>query len=198
MHFGWLLALSYLGAFTHPLLDWQTTYSVQLLSPFSNAWYHSDSLFIIDLVLKTLYVQVLFAILDGVIVLVGTMIAMLWLDWRLTVVSLVIPAFRALRIFRAFRILRLARATRGAALVRVVGSINRSMRALGRTFGRRGSGYVAALTVVVLFAGAAGMLAFDSVGPVALALLAVVGGVLVILTNLGFALTTIGARQEAQ
>ena len=51
MHFGWLLALCYLGAITHPLLDLQTTYSVQLLSPFSAAWYHSDSLFIIDLVL---------------------------------------------------------------------------------------------------------------------------------------------------
>src|SRR5687768_749474 len=51
MHFGWLLALCYLGALTHPLLDLQTTYSVQLLSPFSNAWFHSDSLFIIDLVL---------------------------------------------------------------------------------------------------------------------------------------------------
>lgn len=51
MHFGWLLALCYLGAVTHPLLDLQTTYSVQLLSPFSNAWFHSDSLFIIDLVL---------------------------------------------------------------------------------------------------------------------------------------------------
>ena len=49
MHFGWLLGLCYLGAITHPLLDLQTTYSVQLLSPFSNAWYHADSLFIIDL-----------------------------------------------------------------------------------------------------------------------------------------------------
>jgi len=49
MHFGWLLALAYLGALTHPLLDLQTTYSVQLLSPFSDRWYHSDSLFIIDL-----------------------------------------------------------------------------------------------------------------------------------------------------
>jgi inner membrane protein len=48
MHFGWLLGLCYLGAITHPLLDLQTTYSVQLLSPFSNAWYHADSLFIID------------------------------------------------------------------------------------------------------------------------------------------------------
>ncbi|WP_309602111.1 metal-dependent hydrolase [Sphingomonas sp.] len=48
MHPGWLIALSYLGAISHPLLDLQTTYAVQLLSPFSNAWYHMDSLFIID------------------------------------------------------------------------------------------------------------------------------------------------------
>ena len=49
MHRGWLLALCYLGALTHPLLDLQTTYSVQLLSPFSGTWWHSDSLFIIDI-----------------------------------------------------------------------------------------------------------------------------------------------------
>ena len=48
LHFGWLVALSYLGAITHPLLDLLTTYSVQLLSPFSNTWYHADGLFIID------------------------------------------------------------------------------------------------------------------------------------------------------
>ena len=49
MHFGWLVALSYLGAITHPLLDMLTTYSVQLFSPFSGRWYHADGLFIIDL-----------------------------------------------------------------------------------------------------------------------------------------------------
>jgi inner membrane protein len=48
MRAGWLVALSYLGAVTHPLLDWQTTYSVQLLSPFSDKWFHNDALFIID------------------------------------------------------------------------------------------------------------------------------------------------------
>jgi inner membrane protein len=48
MRFGWLVALSYLGALTHPLLDLLTTYSVQLLSPFSDRWYHADGLFIID------------------------------------------------------------------------------------------------------------------------------------------------------
>jgi len=49
MRFGWLVALSYLGAATHPSLDLLTTYSVQLLSPFSNLWFHADALFIIDL-----------------------------------------------------------------------------------------------------------------------------------------------------
>ena len=48
MHIGWLVALSYLGTLTHPFLDLLTTYSVQLFSPFSRAWYHSDALFIID------------------------------------------------------------------------------------------------------------------------------------------------------
>jgi inner membrane protein len=49
MHFGWLVALSYIGTLTHPLLDWQTAYAVQLASPFSDKWFHNDSLFIIDL-----------------------------------------------------------------------------------------------------------------------------------------------------
>jgi inner membrane protein len=49
MHFGWLVALSYIGCLTHPLLDWQTSYAIQLFTPFDKRWYHNDSLFIIDL-----------------------------------------------------------------------------------------------------------------------------------------------------
>ena len=45
---GWLLALAYLATLTHPLMDLLTTYSVQLLAPFSAAWFHADALFIID------------------------------------------------------------------------------------------------------------------------------------------------------
>jgi ATP-binding cassette subfamily B protein/ATP-binding cassette subfamily C protein/ATP-binding cassette subfamily B multidrug efflux pump len=42
---------------------------------------------------KTLYVQVLFVMLDSVIVLTGAMIAMVWLDWRLMlIVATLIPA----------------------------------------------------------------------------------------------------------
>jgi len=48
MHFGWLVALSYIGAITHPLLDWQNSYAVQMFSPASDWWFHNDSLFIID------------------------------------------------------------------------------------------------------------------------------------------------------
>ncbi len=48
MRFGWLVILAYLGAITHPLLDLQNTYAVQLLSPASETWFHSDGLFIIS------------------------------------------------------------------------------------------------------------------------------------------------------
>jgi ATP-binding cassette subfamily B protein/ATP-binding cassette subfamily C protein/ATP-binding cassette subfamily B multidrug efflux pump len=42
---------------------------------------------------KTLYIQVLFVILDSTIVLVGTSIAMAWLDWRLMLIVLaLLPA----------------------------------------------------------------------------------------------------------
>jgi voltage-gated potassium channel len=76
-------------------------------------------------------------------------------NW-LTLVALALPALRVLRIARAVRVLRFARAARGVRLVRIVTSLNRGMRALGASLGRRGFGYVAALTLVVTLAGAAG------------------------------------------
>lgn len=85
-------------------------------------------------------------------------------NW-LTAIALVMPALRTLRIVRALRILRFARASRGLRLVRVVTSLNRGMRALGASMGRRGFGYVAVLTVVVTVAGAAGMYAFERDAP---------------------------------
>ena len=85
-------------------------------------------------------------------------------NW-LTVVALLLPALRVLRIARAARVLRAARAARGVRLVRVVGSVNRGMGALAATMGRRGFGYAAALTVLVTFAGAAGMFAFEKEAP---------------------------------
>lgn len=82
-------------------------------------------------------------------------------NW-LTAISLLLPAVRMLRVFRALRVLRAARAARSVSLLRVVTSLNRGMRAVGNTLGRRGIGYVISLTVIVTFAGAAGMYAFES------------------------------------
>lgn len=81
-------------------------------------------------------------------------------NW-LTAISLLIPALRIVRAIRVFRVLRLARAGRGLRLVRVVSSLNRGMRALGASLSRRGFGYLLALTVLVTFAGSAGMYAFE-------------------------------------
>lgn len=76
----------------------------------------------------------------------------------LTAISLVIPA---LRLFRIFRFIRLLRVFRGTRLIKVVASLNRSMKSLNATMGRRGFGYVMALTIAVILAGAAGMFAFE-------------------------------------
>lgn len=82
-------------------------------------------------------------------------------NW-LTVIALIVPALRVLRAVRAVAVLRAARAARGLRLVKVVGSLNRGMRALGATMNRRGFRYVARLTLLVTLAGAAGMYAFEN------------------------------------
>jgi voltage-gated potassium channel len=78
-------------------------------------------------------------------------------NW-LTVLALVAPA---LRVLAAFRFLRALRAARGLRLLRVVSSVNRGMRSLGRVMGRHGFGYVVALTTLVIAGGAAGIYAFE-------------------------------------
>lgn len=81
-------------------------------------------------------------------------------NW-LTLIALAIPAFRIFRLFRALRALHFLRAAKGIRLLRVMTSLNRGMQALGAVLGRRGTGYVASLTILVTFAGAAGMYAFE-------------------------------------
>lgn len=88
-------------------------------------------------------------------------------NW-LTAVALLVPGLRVLRVFRAFRVLRAARALRGVNFVRVLTSLNRGMKATRRTLGQRGIGYAVALTLIVLFGGAAGIYFFE--GPPAAAL----------------------------
>ena len=80
----------------------------------------------------------------------------------LTVISLAVPALRIFRIARVVSLLRVARTVRGLRLLRLVGSLNRGMRALSATMGRRGFIYVILFTLIVTFAGAAGIYTFES------------------------------------
>ncbi|WP_298333792.1 metal-dependent hydrolase [uncultured Erythrobacter sp.] len=48
VHFGWLYGLSFLGALSHPLLDWLNVYGVRFWEPFAPTWAYGDTLFIID------------------------------------------------------------------------------------------------------------------------------------------------------
>ncbi len=48
VHFGWVLALAYVGILSHPLLDFLNSYGIRCLMPFSDRWFYGDALFIID------------------------------------------------------------------------------------------------------------------------------------------------------
>lgn len=105
------------------------------------------AIFVLDFILKLTIAPSRLAYLKG--------------NW-LVAISLVVPALRVFRLARAIRVLRMARAARGLRLVRIVSALNRSSAAMGAAMKRRGFGYVALLSVVVTFAGAAGMYAFEN------------------------------------
>jgi inner membrane protein len=48
LHVGWLLALAYLGLYSHVLLDLLNNYGLRLLAPVNWRWFYGDSLFIVD------------------------------------------------------------------------------------------------------------------------------------------------------
>lgn len=85
-------------------------------------------------------------------------IGFLTTNW-LGAISLALPFLRPLRAFRA------ARALRGTSLVRLIGGINRGMRALRTITRGRLMLYVAALTFAVVMAGAVGVLFFERAYP---------------------------------
>jgi voltage-gated potassium channel len=76
----------------------------------------------------------------------------------LMAIALVLPALRVVRLIRFARVLR---SLRGVNLVRTLTSANRAMFSLRATMRRRGFAYIMALTMLVTFAGAAGMYALE-------------------------------------
>jgi voltage-gated potassium channel len=85
----------------------------------------------------------------------------------ITILSLILPALRILRVFQAARLLRATQATRSLRMIRLMTSLNRSIRAARNTLVKRGVGYVLAVTFLVVLGGAAGMLAFENPAAVA-------------------------------
>lgn len=82
-------------------------------------------------------------------------------NW-LTALSIVLPALRTLQILQFSRFLKLAQFGRPLSLLRLITSIRRGMSALNITLGKRKFGYVASLTVLIIFTGAAGMANLES------------------------------------
>ncbi|MEP0392028.1 MAG: metal-dependent hydrolase [Erythrobacter sp.] len=56
VHFGWLYALSFIGALSHPLFDWLNVYGVRFWEPFAPTWAYGDTLFIVDVWLWALLI----------------------------------------------------------------------------------------------------------------------------------------------
>lgn len=79
----------------------------------------------------------------------------------LTAFSLFIPALRIAQIGRILWPLQSVHAVRGLQLLRVMTRINKGMRVLATSIGRRGFGYVVGSTVIITLIGSAGIYAFE-------------------------------------
>lgn len=82
-------------------------------------------------------------------------------NW-LNALSLALPALRILRVFRSFRALGAARSLRSFNLLKIVSSLNRSIAALREYATNYGLRYLLVFTLLVLVAGAAGILFFEN------------------------------------
>ena len=94
------------------------------------------------------------------LVTVGNRIAFLKQNW-LFVLAILVSTLRFFPFLQSFPLVRVLTATFGIQVIWIFASAFLGMRLLRRKIGHRGAGYVLALTFVVLFAGAAGMLHFE-------------------------------------
>ena len=82
-------------------------------------------------------------------------------NW-LNALSLLLPALRVLRIFRSLKALQAAKSLRSLNLLKLVSSLNRSLGVLREYAANYGIRYLAVFSIVVLTAGAAGILFFEN------------------------------------
>jgi voltage-gated potassium channel len=85
-------------------------------------------------------------------------------NW-LFVLAILVPILRFFPFFQTLPLARALTATFGMQGIWMFASADLGLRSLRRTMGRRGTGYVLTFTVVVILAGAAGMLHFENDSP---------------------------------
>jgi voltage-gated potassium channel len=94
--------------------------------------------------------------------IVANRTAFLRRNW-LFILAILVSLLRFFPFLQPFPLVRALTATFGIQVVWIFASADLGMRSLRRTLGRRGAGYALALTFVVIFAGAAGMLHFEGI-----------------------------------
>ena len=85
-------------------------------------------------------------------------------NWLL-VLAILVPILRFFPFLQTLPLARALTATFGMQVIWMFASADLGLRSLRRTMGRRGTGYVLTFTVVVILAGAAGMLHFENDSP---------------------------------
>ncbi len=85
-------------------------------------------------------------------------------NW-LFVLAILVPVLRFFPFLQTFPLARALTATFGMQVIWMFASADQGLRSLRRTMGRRGTGYALTFTVVVILAGAAGMLHFENGSP---------------------------------
>jgi voltage-gated potassium channel len=93
---------------------------------------------------------------------VANRISFLKKNW-LFILAILISMLRFFPLLQPFPLVRALTATFGMQVIWIFASADQGMRSLRRALGRRGAGYALALTLVVLFAGAAGILHFEGI-----------------------------------
>ena len=96
------------------------------------------------------------------LVTVANRISFLKKNW-LFVLAILISMLRFFPLLQPFPLVRALTATFGMQVIWIFASADQGMRSLRRALGRRGAGYAIALTFVVIFAGAAGILHFEGI-----------------------------------
>ena len=85
-------------------------------------------------------------------------------NW-LFVLAILVPVLRFFPFLQRLPLARALTATFGMQVIWMFASADQGLRSLRRTIGRRGTGYALTFTVVVILAGAAGMLHFENDSP---------------------------------